>query len=570
MDLRDKYPMRKFIDILTEASADYAAMINPVLSALKSNPRNTSSGIAVDIADEWRKKISKQWNEAIREAKADLKKADRITWYLRLVRAVLVEIYASGLDEAKANKLRQDFNSRVGLPVTEDGTFSVAVGGYKGVLEDLKHFLSLPIPAIQNYQFRFQPYRDVYGDFVEFENQWKETVKNSIEDDESKVIIDCGNNWFWVDTEKAYCSKEAAAMGHCGNSPRQHTGDHLLSLRKKILFGNEVRWEPHLTFILAEDGYLTEMKGKGNEKPAARYHPMIVKLLESNYVDGIRGGGYLPQNNFDMKDLDDEVRERLIELKPELGSIADAFEKLGPCDKIFDRLAVILDEYGLSIDSWQDEDILIETWKDVEAFLRGRDGEGITDVATGNLDPLDWLDEANAFTGLKNMVEEGDEETDQFLAMLSLKTGMREENALDALEHMFPQSVATIWDEVKKDIVEEAKQATSAILDEMRVSYHDLNVRVHEDGSVSLSVDFGKLVYSVSSYQEEDWEYTDGFENCVQDREWLAQNSDDGYDDEETDKQRTDIEWLKEQALSMLIEHISGLFEDDDQLSFDF
>ena len=569
MDLRDKYPMRKFIDILTEASADYAAMINPLLSALKSNTRNDSKGIAVDLADEWRAKIQQKWDEAVRDAKVNLKKADRITWYLRLVRAILVEIYSAAMDEGKANKLRQDYNSRVGLPVTEDGTHSVEVGGYKGVLEDLMHFLSLPIPEIQNYQFRYQPYKEIYGDFVALEDKWKDTVKNSIEDDESKPIIDCGNNWFWVDTEKAYCSKEAAAMGHCGNSPRQHSGDHLLSLRKKIQFGDQVRWEPHLTFILADDGYLTEMKGKGNEKPAEKYHPMIVKLLESNYIDGIRGGGYLPQNNFAMSDLDDEVRERLVEMKPELGTIADAFEKLGPCDKIYDRLVDKLNEYGLSVDSWEDEDILIETWQDVEYFLRRRDGEGIAEVSTGDFSSIDWLDEKNAFTGMTILAGGGDEDAQHFLDLLSTKTGARPDDAIAALEHMFPRSVEALWEEVKKHTIEEAKVGVTAIINEMRSQYYDLNLRIHEDGSVSLSVDFENLVRSVTAYEEEVWEITNGFEYCVQEREWLPENNDDMFDDEDK-KQRTDIEWLKEIALSSLIEHIAGLFEDDDQLSFDF
>ena len=101
-------------------------------------------------------------------------------------------------------------------------------------------------------------------------------------------------------------------MGHCGNAPRQHTDDVILSLRKVVVSGSDKYHIPHLTFILNGDGELTEMKGRANEKPAKKYHPYIIKLLLNDAIKGIKGGGYAPENNFSLHDLDENVRKDLM------------------------------------------------------------------------------------------------------------------------------------------------------------------------------------------------------------------------------------------------------------------
>jgi len=34
------------------------------------------------------------------------------------------------------------------------------------------------------------------------------------------------------------------------------------------------------------------MKGRGNDKPAPKYHPYVVELLRHHLIRGIKGGGY--------------------------------------------------------------------------------------------------------------------------------------------------------------------------------------------------------------------------------------------------------------------------------------
>src|SRR6266851_947531 len=89
----------------------------------------------------------------------------------------------------------------------------------------------------------------------------------------------------------------------CGNVPSERPGDRILSLRRKVQRGDMVRWYPIATFILDRDGQLGEMKGRGNDKPAPKYHFYIVALLRHHMINGIKGGGYMPENNFAMEDL---------------------------------------------------------------------------------------------------------------------------------------------------------------------------------------------------------------------------------------------------------------------------
>lgn len=125
--------------------------------------------------------------------------------------------------------------------------------------------------------------------------------------------------WSWVDLEKNYCEIEGKSMEHCGNVARGESNT-ILSLRDE----NNI---PHLTFILnVDNGRLGEMKGRKNNKPSKQYHPAIVELLKHPMVKQVFGGGYRPENNFQLDDLDDEIKEELLEFKPDLQF--DVFEDL--------------------------------------------------------------------------------------------------------------------------------------------------------------------------------------------------------------------------------------------------
>src|SRR5208282_945327 len=106
------------------------------------------------------------------------------------------------------------------------------------------------------------------------------------------------------------------------------TGDQIISLREPRQKAGKTYWEPHLTFIFDKaTGLLGEMKGRGNDKPATRYHPYIVTLLKDGRVNGIRGGGYMPSHNFSMKDLPEGERVALEAEKPALMTLGSYLKK---------------------------------------------------------------------------------------------------------------------------------------------------------------------------------------------------------------------------------------------------
>jgi hypothetical protein len=115
--------------------------------------------------------------------------------------------------------------------------------------------------------------------------------------------------WEWVSLGDGYCPIEAKSMGHCGNEGAK-PGDDILSLR-------DPEGYPRLTFIV-NDGMLGEMKGRANTKPKKDYHPAIVELLKHDEIKHVVGGGYLPEMNFKLNDLDDETKDELLEDKPDL------------------------------------------------------------------------------------------------------------------------------------------------------------------------------------------------------------------------------------------------------------
>jgi len=209
----------------------------------------------------------------------------------------------------------------------------------------VEHYLSLPVPEIQGLVWeRQQPY-ELFMLLMGLEEKWKERTKGVVAPHEGdKPVLTFGGGWAWWLLDRGYCEDEARAMGHCGNVAGQYDDDQrILSLRQSVRRGSEEFYEPHLTFILhTGDNSLGEMKGKGNAKPTARYHPYIVKLLESGLVDRVRGGGYLPEHNFSMTDLPQAEQDRLVALKPSLMSFAYRLGKEGITKGLLSDLSRVL------------------------------------------------------------------------------------------------------------------------------------------------------------------------------------------------------------------------------------
>jgi hypothetical protein len=100
------------------------------------------------------------------------------------------------------------------------------------------------------------------------------------------------------------------------------------------------------------------MKGKNNDKPQSKYHPYIIELLKLPIIKNVKGGGYKPENNFKLSDLDNSQLNELLKLKPEFKN-----------SLILGKFEDGIDPNSL-INSWRhDIDSLIEKAKEPELKL---------------------------------------------------------------------------------------------------------------------------------------------------------------------------------------------------------
>lgn len=363
-----------------EEATNYQQMFDPVLG-------NKDQDVAVELSSQIKNLI--QW------ARQHLKREDRIVWYLRIARLAMMSEEQQKKEEARLIERggQSDY-------LHWSSYFNTNMGR-----QEFSHFFNTPIKRIIDYRFGWQTPDTVLDAFRQYEDEWKES---NTPDDESfptdpaseDIIHSFPDNFHWVMLNRGGCRKEANAMGHCGNGSGR-PGQRLLSLRKLIKMPNKDEfWRPSLTFILEDDGYLGEMKGRGNQKPSEKYHPHIVELLKkTSLIKGIRGGGYMAENNFSMSDLNDDQKETLYAINPELMGPLDYYKKIGIDDKLIEKTASMLgvnpsnikiDENGATIKTFFGFEDFVEEWcgKDARQNLEFEPYYSPSDVSRDSVESL--------------------------------------------------------------------------------------------------------------------------------------------------------------------------------------
>ncbi len=276
--------------------------------------------------------------QEIDKARRFLRRNDQMVWYIRWLRIAMLyrmktDAWHDG-DQAQQEKVEAILDRITapmiakGIRVVHDENFDTA-RRRDNMLNDLLHFSNIPTPAIQNFRFGWETFDAIKERFQAAENEWKKDRAGTVVPRPGdKIVVQVGNGVAWWLLDRGECSDEANAMGHCGNAGAMR-GDRILSLRREIRKGDVKVYAPDLTFILQEDGFLGEMKGRGNDKPAARYHDAIIALLKNPLIKGIRGGGYAPKNNFDLRDLSSEKQDDLFAVRRDLMPMSIQFEKEG-------------------------------------------------------------------------------------------------------------------------------------------------------------------------------------------------------------------------------------------------
>lgn len=320
--------------------------------------------------------------EEIEWAKKNLKREDRIIWYLRIVKVEslrkLLKLYPDdsdientfpdqedNIEIAKEKKsLQKDLNKTVSKGNLENTFLS---GPIK---MKLLHFIGQErIQPIQDYIFKNENPDVLFKNLEDLEEEWKKKVgTDTVEiQDGDEEVIKFSDGFSWWLLNRGACREEADAMGHCGNVPTLKLGQRILSLRKEV---TEDIWKPHLTFILNENGELGEMKGRNNDKPNKKYHPYIIELLKkTDLIEGIIGGGYEPQNNFSLSDLTKEQKENLLKINPNLISIFEKYRLEGPTKEILYELKGKINESLLpEVVSINEKEVILDSWSNLSSF----------------------------------------------------------------------------------------------------------------------------------------------------------------------------------------------------------
>ena len=333
------------------------------------NPINSTMGSVKRLAKYKKGNLVQRQRVLIDWAKKNLKKKDKIMWFLRCARiGCLAEFikehgvgsyYDSNLNDyddgdaetwgqprraqpgigvKQAHEALQDlltkYEKQFGIPAPRGGDPSDSFenqclalwGGRNWGM--LNHFIQMEeqVPAIKNYKWNAQAPLDLIYTLQGYEKEWRKEAQAGLDQGKDQTLVQFPNGWRWVWLDRGACKAEGEAMGHCGNGSDPRDGTTILSLREPIKNG---RQKPHLTFILSQYNTLGEMKGRYNQRPSPDLHPYIVELLltkaddGSYFIQGIDGGGYLPANNFAVSDLLADNKEtglldKLYDARPEI------------------------------------------------------------------------------------------------------------------------------------------------------------------------------------------------------------------------------------------------------------
>lgn len=297
----------------------------------------------------------------------NLRRQDRITWMLRYVKLYILaeleveidkRVYAFGDEVWRSSVVPQlrDIHStitknlhKIQNPLVQaTGLDSIdLIGQSAQLIPDKKFYLDFLDLAEELFaadkmemgqhdiEFKSQTPVEMTQILADIKNEYKEKLKQLVskdsEDSNETIILEFPDGSAWVDLGVPFCDEEGRAMGHCGNRPSHKDSHSVLSYRTIEKTAEGEMWKPRLTFILDRDtGLIGERKGRANTKPNSKYHGVIIDLLKLPIIKGLADNKYeYGENNFEISDLPDSVRDKLVKKKPELNTLSNRIKTEG-------------------------------------------------------------------------------------------------------------------------------------------------------------------------------------------------------------------------------------------------
>jgi hypothetical protein len=219
------------------------------------------------------------------------------------------------------------------LPTAMKSELENSISYFKGVFNSMltlifDYFLS---PA-RNQHERINFVNSTLEDMDRIQIEWHNSLKasNRILKESGNIIMTFPDGYYWIDLQTNISIDEAVAMGHCGRT----SANTILSLRRKSDAGHI---EPFVTIAIdytkgskkKSYSYIRQIKGKGNTKPVAKYHPYIVDLLTNDELGmyKVNNDEYSSENDFHLNDIinNEALCNKILQNKPELFRLPGLF-----------------------------------------------------------------------------------------------------------------------------------------------------------------------------------------------------------------------------------------------------
>lgn len=273
------------------------------------------------------------------------KRVDQSIYILRLFKLHL--LVAKELDGALltskesvfVNNLLGRFTSSLSSSLV--ASTKVYIESFSDFMIIFDHFNDMDIPAINNTQLLFQSPAVLLDTFEEIERNYSKKRRRTININPYSSTEPCEvmfekDGLFIINSNSHFLQAEADSMAHCANRHGDPSTQRLLSVWSKVDENDVTKWKAHVTIILNDcifgsDGKIVssntgEIKGYANEKPDPKYYQFISEFFASApYINSMKGGGYLEQNNLKFSDLPQQMQSVILSKK---SNFITVFEKL--------------------------------------------------------------------------------------------------------------------------------------------------------------------------------------------------------------------------------------------------
>lgn len=325
-------------------------LVQTYMEAFPDLSEEDKARLPKDAADHIGPFIEEEIKPKVRAIESIWKREDRVVWgikYLKLGYLYFIfetfhldptnyqaENKTLSAEQTKAAVMKFNFAKKMAKQTEDfDKYFTqFEAGNYIAVnnaINNISRYFSLHIDSVDAFVFQSNlNLTDLIAKLNELveehQKQWQGWIE--IDEDAGETIFKDypSDKMAWVNLNRSACGLEGDSMGHCGNNPRSSEDDIMYSLStiKKRHDGVTFR-KPHVTAVIEDDGYWSEIKGRGNDKPHPKYGKFLVDIMIMDGVAGMKAPNWEPEGNWNWEDFDEDQQAYIIQQNPDFEVTGD-------------------------------------------------------------------------------------------------------------------------------------------------------------------------------------------------------------------------------------------------------